>query len=111
LSPFRNAPAVWVKVKSLVNVSSRCQFEECAALGIGDIFFGNFSRAIKVSVRGLNDDIRTPALWTFVHSDDAATTSESKSLMDGLRALRAGGAAQPQTENEGQDGSNAIVIE
>src|SRR5579872_1131411 len=97
--------------KELGERSSRSQFEECAALGIGDIFFGNFRRTIKVPVRSLNDDIRTPALWTLVYTDDAAPTSESKELIDGFRALRAGGARQRQAENEDHDGTNAIVIE
>ena len=63
--------------KELGKLPSRSQFEECAALGIGDAFIGNLSRAVKVSVRGLNDEIGTRALWT-LGATAANNTSEGK---------------------------------
>src|SRR5580658_554322 len=48
--------------KELGELPRRRQFEECAALGIGDSLIGNPRRAIKVPVGGLNDEIGPPSL-------------------------------------------------
>src|SRR5580658_9172218 len=45
--------------KELCELPRNCQFEKCAALGIGDALIGNLCRAIKVPIRGLKDDIGT----------------------------------------------------
>ena len=63
--------------KELGELSGRGQFEKCAALGIGDALIGHLSRAVKVSVRGLNDEIGPRALRTRV-ATDATGTSERK---------------------------------
>src|SRR5580658_4388568 len=91
-------------------LSGRGQFEKCAALGIGHALIGNLCRAVKVSVRGLNDEIGPPSLRTGF-ATDAVSTGESKYLMDGSRALCAGGYRQRQADNEGHNRSGAVTIQ
>jgi hypothetical protein len=65
------------KGKQLGELSGGGQFEKGAALGIGDALIGNLRRAIKISVRGLNDEIGPRSLWTRV-TTGATVTGESK---------------------------------
>ena len=82
ISPY-GIRAVWSRPlvsgegKELGELSGRGQFEKCAALGLGDAFIGNLRRAIKVSVRGLNDEIGPRSLRTRV-ATDTTSAGESK---------------------------------